>query len=143
MVPLEDISEIIQEVGKSNFISTFDCKSGYHQCLVKPEDRWLTSFICDEGQFQWTRTPFGMCSSGSTFVKAMKIILQKIKTFAKSYVDDIAIHSGDFESQLNYIDQFLTTLGSYGITLGLNKTELMKPRIKFVGFYHRLRGTKH
>jgi Integrase core domain/Integrase zinc binding domain len=39
VAPLEDISEIIQQVGKSCFISSFDAKSGFHQCLVKPEDR--------------------------------------------------------------------------------------------------------
>jgi hypothetical protein len=77
---------------------------------VKPEDRRLTSSIRDEDKFQWTRIPFGVCTSKISAAEAFKIILQKIKTFAKSYVDDIAIQSGDFESQLNYIDQFLTTV---------------------------------
>jgi len=39
VAPLEDIFEIIQQIGNANFIISFDAKSGYHQCLVKPEDR--------------------------------------------------------------------------------------------------------
>jgi hypothetical protein len=46
---LDDISEIIQKVGASNYIILFDAKSGYHQCIVNKEDMWLTSFISDEG----------------------------------------------------------------------------------------------
>ena len=52
---LDDIGELIQEVGSSCFISVFDANSGYHQTLVKESDRWLTSFVCNLGQFQWIR----------------------------------------------------------------------------------------
>ena len=58
VAPLEDISELLQQVGQYKILSLFDVKSGYYQCKVAEQDRWLTSFICDDGQFQWTRTPF-------------------------------------------------------------------------------------
>jgi RNase H-like domain found in reverse transcriptase/Reverse transcriptase (RNA-dependent DNA polymerase) len=131
--PLEDISEIIQQVGKSNFISSFDTKSGYHQCLVRPEDRWLTSFICNDGQFQWTRTPFGMRSSGSTFVRAVKGVLSNIRDYTKSYVDDMAVHSDSFNDHLHHVDRYLYTMKSAGFTLELKKSEFVKPKIRFVG----------
>lgn len=69
--PLEDMAEITQKVGLSKFIGLFDAKWGYHQFMVNIEDRWLTFFICDDGHFQGTRTPFGMRSSGTTFVRGM------------------------------------------------------------------------
>ena len=46
-----DMNELIQAVGNSRFISIFDANSGYHQTIVKESDRWLTSFVCDLGQF--------------------------------------------------------------------------------------------
>jgi len=71
--PLSDISEIIQKVGRSRYISIFDAKSGYHQCQMFIDHRWLTAFVCDTGElYQFTRMPFGMCSSGFTFVTAIK-----------------------------------------------------------------------
>ena len=73
---LEDISELIQTVGGANFISKFDAKSGYHQCPVKPEDRWLTAFVFDNEIYQWCRVPFGMVGSGDTFVRAMRLVLR-------------------------------------------------------------------
>ena len=57
--PMGDISGILQRIGGSRYISKFDVKSAYWQTAVKEEDRWLTAFICDRGQFEWNRTPFG------------------------------------------------------------------------------------
>jgi len=46
-----NIGELIQAVGRCRYISLFDANSGYHQTLVKESDRWLTSFVCNLGQF--------------------------------------------------------------------------------------------
>jgi len=67
--PLPDISDLIQTVGNAFQISTFDVTKGYYQTSVREEDRWLTAFVCEFGLFEFTRTPFGMRSSGGTFVK--------------------------------------------------------------------------
>jgi hypothetical protein len=133
VAPLEDMVEIIQKVGASKFISLFDAKSGFHQFIVNPQDRWLTSFICDDGQFQWTRTPFGMRSSGTTFVRGVKEILRPVKQFTKSYVDDMAVHSESWKQHLRHIAGYLTVIKTSGLTLGLKKCEFAKPEIKFVG----------
>jgi hypothetical protein len=68
---LEDISTIIQEVGKAHYISKFDANSGYHQCPVKDTDRWLTAFVHGTSVYQWCRTPFGIKTSGDTRMYAV------------------------------------------------------------------------
>ena len=130
-----DIGELIQAVGNSRFISIFDAYSGYHQTLVKESDRWLTSFVCQSGQFQWVRTPFGMRNSGTTFVRAIQSGLQKNKLFTKSYVDDMAVHSDNYywSPHLTDTESYLNTLLEFGFTLGITKCEFAKPRIKYVG----------
>jgi len=70
--PLPDVTDIVQEVRKARFISTWDATKGYYQTVVREEDRWLTAFVCEFDLFEFTRTPFGMRSSGSTFVRAMQ-----------------------------------------------------------------------
>jgi hypothetical protein len=120
-------------VDASKFISLFDAKSGFHQFRVNPKDRWLTSFICDDGQFQWTRTPFGMRSSGTTFVRGVKEILRPIRDFTKSYVDDMAVHSDSWDLHLRHITEYLTAIRTSGLTLSLKKCEFANSEIKFVG----------
>ena len=94
-LPLPHIPEIVQKIGKARFISSCDMVSGYHQCLVAPEDRWKTALVCDNSQFEWTRCPFGLKSSGCTFVRALQEVLNPLKRCVESYVDDVAVHTGD------------------------------------------------
>jgi hypothetical protein len=70
--PFPDINETIQKIGNAHYISLFDTTSGFWQTRIKESDQWKTAFICDAGLFQWTRTAFGMKSSGNTFVRAVQ-----------------------------------------------------------------------
>ena len=90
---LEDISEIIQRVGNYNFISRFDAKSGYQQCSVKVEDRWLTGFVHGTSVYQFTRCPFGLKSIGDTFVRFLCRVLTPVRWSTETFVDDSAVHS--------------------------------------------------
>ncbi len=132
VTPLEDIDNIIQEVGRSSWISLFDANSGYHQTPVKADDRWLTSFICDAGQFQWTRTPFGMRSSGTTYIRALRHVLRPVRQFTKSYVDDMAVHSDEFKRHLSDMHLYLKAISESGFTLNLSKCEFCKPHVKYL-----------
>ena len=51
--PLPDVADIVQEVGKAKYISTFDATKGYYQTAVREADRWLTAFICEFGLFEF------------------------------------------------------------------------------------------
>jgi len=89
--PTPTIDDIVQRMGKARYLSSFDARGAYWQCKVRADHQWLTAFICDEGLFEWIRTPFGMKSSGFTFIRAVKQMLQPIKQFADSYVDDMTV----------------------------------------------------
>ena len=117
--PLPDVADIVQEVGKARFISTFDATKGYYQTAVREEDRWLTAFICEFGLFEFTRTFFGMRSSGSTFVRAMQQVLQPVRKFTASFVDDVSVYSGTWHNHLKHTEQFLQQIRQSGFTLNL------------------------
>ena len=105
--PLTDISEIIQKVGRANFISLFDANSGYHQCMIVPEDRWKTAFCCDSAMYEWVHCPFGFRGSGCTFVRAIRKILYEVRDCVESYVDDMAVHTfGAWKGHLSDLRRF-------------------------------------
>lgn len=43
--PVVEIQDIIQRIGYSRYLSTYDCSSGYWQIEISPDDRWKTGFI--------------------------------------------------------------------------------------------------
>ena len=65
---------------------------------------------------------------------AMQIILQPLRDFVVSFVDDIAVGSSNFELHIEqHIPAFLTAVRNSGLTLNLCKTEFVKPEVTFVG----------
>jgi hypothetical protein len=42
--PIPVISEILDALGNSRYFSTIDCASGFHQILVRADDRPKTAF---------------------------------------------------------------------------------------------------
>jgi len=130
--PMTTIDEVVRSVGSGSFISTFDAKSGYWQLCVAPEDRWLTAFVTHDGLYEWVRMPFGLKNAGATFVRAVRTVLQPIRAFSSSYIDDMAVGSCKWRNHLSHVRQFLIIMRAAGITLNLAKCEFAKSQVKFV-----------
>jgi len=131
--PMRDISSILQRIGGSRYITKFDVKSAYWQTAVREEDRWLTAFVCDRGQFEWTRTPFGARNAGASFNRAVQKVLEPVRTFTDAYVDDMCVFSDGWAQHLREMKLYLREIRKSGLTLSLSKCEWAKPEIKFCG----------
>ena len=62
------------------------------------------------------------------------MILKPINGNAESYVDDMAVHSGGWQTHLRDMKSYLTAIGDFGLTLNLGKCEFGKNSIKCVGY---------
>ena len=134
-IPLPDIVTIIHRIGKANFISKFDAPSGYHQCEIDECDRWKTAFVCGTSLFEWVRCPFGLKSSGCTFTRALNRVLLPVRDICENFVDDMAVHSDQWESHLNDLRRYFTIIKQSGFTLSLKKSEFAKHEILFLGHF--------
>jgi putative transposase len=63
--PIPVISEVLDAPGNSRHFSTIDCANGFHQILVRAEDRPKTAFSTSQGHHEYKRMPFW--SDGRTF----------------------------------------------------------------------------
>ena len=131
--PMSDIPDFMQRVGKSRYITLCDVKSAYYQILVKPDHQWLTAFVWDGGLYEYTRAPFGQKGSGNTFVRAIQQVLHPIRDVTASFVDDIAVHSNEFDQHLMDLEKFLQVIKYSGFTLNINKCHFAQSKVKFVG----------
>ena len=131
--PMPDIGEIMQRVGKCNWISLCDIKSAYWNIPVKQEHQWLTAFVWNDGLYEFTRAPFGQKSSGHAFVRAIKQILRPLKEFADSYIDDTSVFSYSFPGHLEHLEKFLQAIRASGLKLNLKKCVFAQRSIPFLG----------
>jgi len=120
--PLPNTDDVIQRFGKT----AFDLKGAYLNIPVKPEHLWLTASVWDEGLYEFKRAPFGHKGSGCTFVCVIQQVLQPIKEFADSYVDDISVFSDQWRSHFTHLERFPQVVKNSGFTLNLKKACLFK-----------------
>jgi len=101
---LPHLGDLIQKVGKKRFISSFDCRSRYWQLSIRESDRYLTSFAYDGGQYEWTRMPFGLRTAGNTFVRCIQKVIQPIREFCYSFIDDMSVCSDEWTQHLDHLN---------------------------------------
>ena len=103
----------------TEYISTWDARAGYWQLRVRPEHQWLTAFVTDFGVFECIRMPFGLKCASNSFIRAVQQILQPMRDFCDSYVDDSATFSCEWDEHLGHVRTFLSAVRDAGMTLNI------------------------
>ena len=99
--PLHRIEECLDTLSGATVFSALDLMSGYHQIEVDEQDRSKTAFVTKHGLYEYTRMPFGLCNSPSTFQRAMEFVLSGFQwSILLIYLDDVIIASKTFERYL-------------------------------------------
>ena len=74
--PMPRVEDIIDRIGRSQFISTMDLTRGYWQVPVAAEDKPKTAFVTPFGLFQYNVMPFGLKGAPATFQRLMDQVLR-------------------------------------------------------------------
>lgn len=114
--PMPHVDELLEHLGKAKFITTLDLTKGYWQVPVALEDRPKTAFVTPEGLFQYVRMPFGLHGALETFQRLMDAILRPHQEYAVAYIDNVVIHSEDWDSHLLRLWPVLVSLEATGLT---------------------------
>ena len=81
-------------MGKAQFFTTLDLKSGFHQIELAERDREKTAFSVNNGKYEFCRLPFGLKNAPSIFQRAIDDVLrEQIGKTCYVYVDDEIIFS--------------------------------------------------
>ena len=86
--PMPRVDDLIDRVGGSSFISTFDLTCGYWQVPVADEDHLKTAFVTPFGLYQFNVMSFGLQGAPATFQRLMDHVIRGLK-FAAAYLDDL------------------------------------------------------
>ena len=140
MYPLPDISQIVQQLSGSTVFATLDMTSGYHQLLVDPASRHLTSFRTHTGQFLYTRCPFGLKNAPPWFqLQLSKVMSGLLGITCLLYIDDIVVY-GTEDTFAGNLRAVLQRLADFQVVLKESKCRFGVKQITYLG--HTLDGEK-
>lgn len=102
--PLPNINSILDKLGKAQYFTTIDLAKGYHQIMVREQDKEKTAFVTPNGLYEFIRMPFGLKNAPPTFQKIMNETLRDfINKTCVVYLDDILIFSTSLQEHVKSI----------------------------------------
>ena len=130
--PLPRIEELIDEIGKSKFVSTIDLQKGYYQIGLTDRAKVLSAFTTPFGLYQYRVMPFGMTNAPSTFQRAISHTISSLEG-VMSYIDDIVVFSDTWEQHLSQLQKLWECLSAAGFTVNLAKSSFGQGTVTYLG----------
>lgn len=127
--------EILPELHQAKYFSKIDLREGYHQLLLHPDSRDITTFATHEGIFRYKRLIFGINSAFEIFQKRIELVINKCEG-AKNISDDILVWGETLEEHNRRLHDVLHKLFEAGLRLNKDKCIFAVTSLVFAG--HRL-----
>ena len=132
--PLPRIEDILDQLGRARYFTTLDMASGYHQVLVKPEDRPKTAFSTPYGHYEFKRMPFGLKGAPATFQRMMNHVLTGLTgTDAFVYLDDVVIHARNLNDHNEKLTRVFNRFRRYNLKLNPLKCQFLRKEVIYLG----------
>jgi cleavage and polyadenylation specificity factor subunit 1 len=132
--PLPNIQDLSARLHGCSIFSKLDLRKGYYQIPVQEGDIHKTAVITPFGLWEFLRMPFGLRNAGQSFQRFMDEVLAGLD-FAFCYLDDILIASSTEDEHLQHLQQVLQRLQQYGLVLNMEKCELGRKQVDFLGHH--------
>ena len=125
---------MLDELGKAQWFSKLDLKSGYWQIVVDPADRQKTAFSTRDGLFEFVVMPFGLTAAPATFQRLMDTVLKGLLwKNVMVYLDDIIIYSSTWEAHIQALDDVFRRLRAANLRVSAPKCALGQTEMQYLG----------
>jgi hypothetical protein len=141
--PIPNINDILDKLGKCNYFSTIDMKSGFHQIEMCEEDIPKTAFNVENGHFEFVRMPFGLKNAPATFQRVMDNVLNGLQNeICLVYLDDVIVFSTSLQEHIVNLRQVFQRLREANLKIQLEKSEFLKKETAYLGHIIKTDGIK-
>lgn len=134
--PMPHMEEQIDQLCNAKVYTTLDLKNSYFHVPVDESSRKYTSFVTSDGQYEFLRAPFGLCTSGGAFGRFISAVLKDLISDGTIivFVDDVIIPSKDEEEGLALLKTVLSVAEQGGLMFNWKKCVFLQRRVEFLGY---------
>ncbi|XP_014678888.1 PREDICTED: uncharacterized protein K02A2.6-like [Priapulus caudatus] len=133
------IDDIAADLNGCKVFSKLDLKQGYHQVLLHPDSRNLTTFSTHVGLWRYKRLNFGMSCSAEIFQNIVSDVTKGIPGVSNISAD-IYMGGVDTEQHDARLKRVLQRLTESNLTINVPKCEFRVPTMLFFGHQFSAKG---
>ncbi|GFX45324.1 retrovirus-related Pol polyprotein from transposon 17.6 [Trichonephila clavipes] len=130
---LPNIEERVEKVSAAKFITVLDLSKGYWQIPLSKTAQRYAAFCTSFGTYRPIRMSFGLKNAPYFFSKLMAELLNGLEDFVVPYLDDIAIFSDTWESDIKYMEPVLQRIKRAKLTIKSSKCKFAQQNVTFLG----------
>ncbi len=139
--PTVTVEEVAADIQKACKLSKLDCRQGYWHISLDEESSKLCTMNTMFGRYRFVRLPFGLCSSGDVFQRAMENLLAGLDN-VRVIVDDVLIWNVTAEGHDKTLEEVLKRASAAGLRLNKAKAQIGKSEVEYVGHILSTSGVK-
>ncbi|KAJ8375234.1 hypothetical protein SKAU_G00058140 [Synaphobranchus kaupii] len=139
---LPSVEQTLGSLAGARIFSKLDCNMGFWQIPLAEESAKLTTFITPFGRFQCNRLPFGIASAPEHFQNRMTTEVIDGLGGVVCHMDDVLVWGHSQEEHDSRLHAVLARAEKAGITLNMEKCELSRGEVKFLGHVISAAGVK-
>lgn len=133
--PLPRIDQILNQLGRTNYLSKIDLKDAFWQIPLSLDSRPKTAFsVPGHGLFQFTRLPFGLHNAPQCLQRLMNAIFGSSDYNVFVYLDDLIIASQTFDDHIESLKYVFDRLSFANLTINIEKSEFCCSSMAYLGF---------
>jgi len=130
--PLPNIETLLASIHSAKYITKLDLKAAYHQLLLHPDIRELTTFVLPSGVYRFCKAPYGLADLPGSFQKMMDIICAGLEG-CLAYLDDVIVWGSTIAEHDARLRAVLDRFARYGITLNPDKCLYRETKVEWLG----------
>ncbi|XP_039444976.1 uncharacterized protein K02A2.6-like [Culex pipiens pallens] len=130
--PLPTFEDIVPHLRDCKWFSKVDLIKAFHQAVLAPDSRYITTFATHHGYYRYKRLLFGMNIASEVFQSIMERVL-KGTSGVKVFIDDILVFGSTKQQHEAALKAVMHRLTSHGITVNPKKCFFGKSEVTFMG----------
>lgn len=132
--PLPLSKDILLALRGKKFFAVLDLRTGYYQITVREDARKYLAFVTPDGQYEFTRLPFGVKTAPAYFQWAMcQVFAGLLGVSVEIYLDDIVVYGETPEEFLENLRAVFVRLREHRLRLKREKCQFGLEEITYLG----------
>ncbi|CAM5155264.1 unnamed protein product [Eretmochelys imbricata] len=131
--PMPRTDELLEKLGRTQFISTLDLTKGYWQVLLDESATERSAFITHVRLYEFNVLPFGLRNAPATFQKLVDGLLAGLGEYAVAYLDNVAIFLDSWAEHLEHLQKVFECIREAGLTVKAKKCQIGLNRVIYLG----------